>query len=155
MAFNFGYNNPPTVVESGRIVAGIHYTDRQLEHIGDAFLSLVVRRALCALCTYQAEYFYWAGRIVTNANLRTIVWPDGRTLFANAAEVEIGIICLTLGYPEAIASTQSLIQTSTVWQEFEKHWKETKEDAGLNALRQLQEVSEVIEARAIERFRGI
>lgn len=97
-------------VPKTRRISGQLYTERQLEHFGDAVVAIAAR-----MLTYekfqhnQARYFAWVGQAVTNFNL------GGRAdrKYGSAVEVKVGAEFAEFGLNAAIEKAKTILSETT------------------------------------------
>lgn len=89
-------------------ISGRDYTARQLEHVGDSVLRLVAGiMVLETFRSHQGRYFYWVGRLATNANL-----VDGAQ-----REIEIGTVFFESGFEAARETAQRILAETVCYME--------------------------------------
>jgi hypothetical protein len=104
-------------VQSPAVIVGSKkYTNRQLEHFGDAIVALTGRVMVHELCsTDQRLYFDFSGQLIRNKNL-----GHGDVRRGSAAEVEIGLCYVEAGFDAASECARKIIEQTEAWQNLVK-----------------------------------
>jgi len=98
------------------VVGDKKYTNRQLEHFGDALVALAGRLMVHEKCgTDQRMYFNFASQMITNNNL-----GRGDVRRGTAAEIEIGLCFVESGFGAAMECARAIIEKTEGWQNLVK-----------------------------------
>jgi len=97
---------PPRPPSPCKIINGKKYTQKQLEHLGDALIELVARALVLEFYLGdQKNYFVSMHGLTSNDNLN-----PGRD-----KEVEVGTVYAEHGYPAAAARAEEIIKGTVKW----------------------------------------
>jgi hypothetical protein len=97
---------PPQPPPACKTINGKKYTQKQLEHIGDAVIELVARAIVLELFLGdQRNYFASLHGLTSNENLNP----------GQAKEVEVGTVYAEQGYPAAAARAEEIIKGTEKW----------------------------------------
>jgi hypothetical protein len=129
--------SPRILIQSPAVIVGNKkYTNRQLEHFGDALVALTGRVMVHELCsTDQRLYFDFSGQLIRNKNL-----GHGDTRRGSAAEVEIGLCYVESGFDAASECARAIIEKTESWQNLVKFMESKTKSLDKNAV--MNEVKE-------------
>jgi len=103
---------PRVQIQSPAIIIGAKkYTNRQLEHFGDAIFAITGRVMVHEQCsTDQRLYFDFSGQLIRNDNL-----GHGDVRRGTAAEIDVGTCYVEHGITAAMEHAKGIIEQTLAW----------------------------------------